>query len=108
MQGTSQKCKRTAPRRTVAHSTQTELNPADQISIPRHNCCSPRDECYRKSRECEGLQNVLMDAVRKRTGMCCIQWKDDEFVNQMPRTSYQSGIDETADKSSQEEILTVL
>ena len=72
------------------------------------NCCSLGDECYRKSRECEGLQNVLMDAIRKRTGMCCIQWKDDEFVNRMPRTSYQSGIDETADKSSQEEIQTVL
>ena len=80
------------------HSAQTELNPADQISIPRHNCCSPGDECYRKSRECEGLQNVLMDAIRKRTGMCCIQWKDDEFVNQMPRTS----------KAARREILTVL
>ena len=51
---------------------------------------------------------MLMDTIRKGTGMCCIQWKDDEFVNQMPRTSYQPGIDETADKSSQEEILTVL
>ena len=49
-----------------------------------------------------------MDAIRNVLVCVCIQWKDDEFVNRMPKTSCQSGIDETADKSSQEEILTVL
>ena len=34
---------------------------------------------------------VLMDALGRRTGMCCIQWKDDEFVDIMPWTSDQSG-----------------
>ena len=53
------------------------------------------------SKECEGLQNVLMAPVRKRTDMCCIQWKDDEFVVKMPKTSNQSGIVEDSDKSSQ-------
>ena len=30
---------------------------------------------------------VLMDAIGRRVGMCCIQWTDDEFVDIMPRMS---------------------
>ena len=33
------------------------------------------------------IEYVLMDATGRRTGMCCIQWKDDEFVYIMPRKS---------------------
>ena len=33
------------------------------------------------------IEYVLMDAIGRRTGMCCIQWKDDEFVDIMPRMS---------------------
>ena len=33
------------------------------------------------------VEYVLMDAIGRRTGMCCIQWKDDEFVDIMPRMS---------------------
>ena len=33
------------------------------------------------------IEYVLMDAVGRRTSMCCIQWKDDEFVDVMPRMS---------------------
>ena len=33
------------------------------------------------------IEYVLMDAVVRRTGMCCIPWKDDEFVDTMPRMS---------------------
>ena len=33
------------------------------------------------------IEYVLMDAVGRRTGMCCMQWKDDEFVDTMPRMS---------------------
>ena len=29
------------------------------------------------------IEYVLMDAIERRTGMCCIQWKDDEFVDIM-------------------------
>ena len=33
------------------------------------------------------IEYVLMDAIGRRTGMCCMQWKDDEFVDIMPRMS---------------------
>ena len=33
------------------------------------------------------IEYVPMDAIGRRTGMCCIQWKDDEFVDIMPRMS---------------------
>ena len=33
------------------------------------------------------IEDVLMDATGRRTGMCCIQWKDDELVDMMPRMS---------------------
>ena len=33
------------------------------------------------------IEYVLMDAVGRRTGMCCMQWKDDEFVDTLPRMS---------------------
>ena len=61
------------------------------------------------------IEYVLMDAIGRRTGMCCIQWKDDEFVDIMPRMSDPikavgngKEIAEAADKSSRDEILTVL
>ena len=33
------------------------------------------------------IEYVPMDAVGKRAGMCCKQWKNDEFVDIMPRMS---------------------
>ena len=33
------------------------------------------------------IEYVLMDAIGRRTGMCCTQWKDDKFVDKMPRMS---------------------
>ena len=34
------------------------------------------------------IENVPMDAIGKRAGMCCIQWKDDEFVDIMCRQEH--------------------
>ena len=33
------------------------------------------------------IEYVPMDAIGRRTRMCCMQWKDDEFVGVMPRMS---------------------
>ena len=33
------------------------------------------------------IEYVLMDAIGRRTGVCHKQWKDDEFVDIMPRMS---------------------
>ena len=33
------------------------------------------------------IEYVPMDTVGIRTGMCCVQWEDDEFVDIMPRMS---------------------
>ena len=51
----------------------------------------------------------------RRAGVCCIQWKDDEFVDIMPRmsdpiraASNEKKMAEAADKSSRDEILAVL
>ena len=33
------------------------------------------------------VEHVPMDAIGRRTGRCFIQWKDDEFVDIMPRMS---------------------
>ena len=59
------------------------------------------------------IEFVLMDAIGRRTGMCCIQWKDDEDI--MPKMSDPihgrrqcKEIAEAADKSSRDEMLTVL
>ena len=56
----------TALGKTVDHGTQTDFNPVNQITIPTNVYCSPGSECYHTSRKCEGLENVPMDAVRRR------------------------------------------
>ena len=33
------------------------------------------------------IEYVPMDAIGRRTGKCCMQWKEDEFVGVMPRMS---------------------
>ena len=33
------------------------------------------------------IEYAPMDAVGRRTGMCCMQWTDDEFVDILPRMS---------------------
>ena len=64
----------TAPAKTVESGTQSEFNPVDQITIPTNVYCSPGGECYRTSRKCEGLQNVPMNAIRRRRScMYCVQ-----------------------------------
>ena len=37
------------------------------------------------------IEYVLMDAIGRRAGVCCIQWKADECVDIMPRMSDPSG-----------------
>ena len=60
--------------KTVERSTQTELNPVNQITIPTNVHCSPGGECHHTSRKCEGLKNVPMDAIRRRRScMYCVQ-----------------------------------
>ena len=57
----------TAPARRVERGTQSELNLVDQIVIPTSVYCSPGGECYHTPRKCEGLQNMLTDAIRRKT-----------------------------------------
>ena len=45
------------------------------------------------SKDCKGMQKVLMDAIWIRTGVYCVQWKDDKFVVRMPRRSDPPGTD---------------
>ena len=60
--------------RTVERGTQSELNLVDSIVIPTSVDCSPGVECFHTSRKCEGLQNVLMSAIRRRRScMYCVQ-----------------------------------
>ena len=33
------------------------------------------------------IEYVPMDAIGRRTSMCCIQWKDGEFVDILPKMS---------------------
>ena len=62
------------PARTVERGAQSELNPVDSIVIPTSVYCSPGGECYHMSRKCEGLQNVPMNAIRRRRScMYCAQ-----------------------------------
>ena len=64
----------TALGKTVVRGTQTEFNPVHQITVPTNVYCSPRNECYHTSKQCEGLKNVPMDAIRKRRScMYCVQ-----------------------------------
>ena len=64
----------TALGKTVERGTQIEFNPANQIMFPTDVYCSPGAECYHTSRNCEGLKNVPMDAIRRRRScMYCIQ-----------------------------------
>ena len=59
----------TAVGKTDERGTQTEFKP-----VPTNVCCYPGGECYHTSRKCEGLQNVPMDAVRRRRScMYCVQ-----------------------------------
>ena len=53
--------------KTVERGTQSEFNPVDQTTIPTDVYCSPEGECYHTSRMCEGLQNVPMVAIRRKT-----------------------------------------
>ena len=62
------------PARTVERATQSLLNPVDSIVIPTSEYCSPGGECCHTSRKCEGLQNVPMNAIkRRRSCMYCVQ-----------------------------------
>ena len=62
------------PVRTVERGTQSELNPVDSIVFPMSVFCSPVGECCDMSRKCEGLQNVLMNAIKwRRSCMYCEQ-----------------------------------
>ena len=61
------------------------------------------------------IEYVLMDAIGRRTGVCHKQWKDDEFVDIMPRMSdpiraagNEQRLLKVPTKSSRDEILTVL
>ena len=63
-----------APARTVERGTQIELNPVELIVIQTSVYCSPGGDCYHTSRKCEGLQNVPMNAIkRRRSCMYCVQ-----------------------------------
>ena len=63
-----------ASRHDVERGNQSDINPVDSIVIPTSVYCSPGGECYHTSRKCEGLQNVPMNAVRRRRScMYCVQ-----------------------------------
>ena len=64
----------TALGKTVERGTQTESNPVNQITFPTNVYCPPGSECFHMLRNCEGLKNVTMDAIRrKRSCMSCVQ-----------------------------------
>ena len=59
---------------TVERGTQSEFNTVDSIVNPTSVYCSPGGECCHTSRKCEGLQNVPMNAIkRRRSCMYCVQ-----------------------------------
>ena len=62
------------PVRTLELGSQSELNLVDSIVIPTSVYCSSGGECCHTSRKCEGLQNVPVNAIkRKRLCVCCVQ-----------------------------------
>ena len=67
----------TALAKTVERGTQSEFNAVDQITIPTNVYCSPEGERYHTSRMCEGLQNVPMDAIRRKTFLFVWYNKDE-------------------------------
>ena len=40
-----------------------------------------RRGCGHTRRKCNGLKDVLLDALRRRRGSCCTQWKVDDIEN---------------------------
>ena len=51
------------------------------VSFSQYVYSSPGGECGHTRTKYNRLKDVPMDALRRRRGMCCTQWKVDDIEN---------------------------